>query len=79
MSINPDDLRNLQLNKARYVNILGCDGVNLTDTDNYYARYTASVICNGLVQSSKGPCDLSDKASRPLCASTCVRPQILTS
>lgn len=58
---------------SRYVNYLGCQGANLTDTDDYYARYTTSTICNGLVQSSKDDCNLSDDQSRPLCADTCVR------
>ena len=57
---------------ARYVNYLGCQGANLTDTDEFYARYTTSSICNGLVQSSKSDCNLSDGDSRPLCADTCV-------
>lgn len=58
---------------ARYVNYLGCQGANLTDTNEFYARYTASAACNGLIQSSKSDCDLSDADSRPLCAETCVR------
>lgn len=57
----------------RYVDILGCHGVNLTNTDDYYARYTVSSICNGLVQSSKDDCNLSPENSRPLCADSCVR------
>ncbi|KAE8154500.1 hypothetical protein BDV25DRAFT_109899 [Aspergillus avenaceus] len=55
----------------KYVNYLGCQGANLTDTGDFYARYTTSSICSGLIQSSKNDCDLSDNESRPLCANTC--------
>ncbi|OJJ50804.1 hypothetical protein ASPZODRAFT_56634 [Penicilliopsis zonata CBS 506.65] len=57
--------------KAEYVDLFGCQGVNLTDTADYYARYTTSVICNGIVQSSKSDCHLSTDDSMPLCAATC--------
>lgn len=57
----------------RYQQLLGCSKVNLTDTRDYYARYTTSVICNGIVQNSKTPCGLSNEQSLPLCADTCVR------
>ncbi|KAF4219593.1 hypothetical protein CNMCM8980_004368 [Aspergillus fumigatiaffinis] len=57
--------------KQKYIDYLGCQGVNLTRTNNYYARYTTSAICSGLVQSSKTYCNLSDQQSRPLCADTC--------
>ncbi|PYH98044.1 hypothetical protein BO71DRAFT_406516 [Aspergillus ellipticus CBS 707.79] len=57
--------------KEKYVNYLGCQGANLTDTDDYYARYTTSVLCSSLVQSSKSDCNLSSEDSRPLCADTC--------
>lgn len=56
----------------RYQQLLGCSDVDLSNTTSLYARYTTSVICNGIVQSSKGPCGLSDDHSRPLCADTCV-------
>ncbi|KAF7155480.1 hypothetical protein CNMCM6106_004626 [Aspergillus hiratsukae] len=57
--------------KQKYVDYLGCQGVNLTHTNDYYARYTTSAICSGLVQSSKNDCNLSDQQARPLCADTC--------
>ncbi|KAK1139178.1 hypothetical protein N8T08_001234 [Aspergillus melleus] len=57
--------------KRKYVDYLGCGGANLTDTDGYYARYTTSSICNGIVQSSKNDCNLSSEESRPLCADDC--------
>lgn len=56
----------------RYTSRIGCTAVNLTDTSDYYARYTISVICNGIVQNSKTPCGLTDSQSPPLCATTCV-------
>ncbi|KAL1981125.1 hypothetical protein VTN96DRAFT_3059 [Rasamsonia emersonii] len=57
--------------KEKYQQLLGCSKVNLTDTRDYYARYTTSVICNGIVQNSKTPCGLSNEQSMPLCADTC--------
>lgn len=39
--------------------------------NDYYAQYTTSVICSGLIQSSKDDCDLSDDQSEPLCAESC--------
>ncbi|KAL1999836.1 hypothetical protein VTN02DRAFT_3910 [Thermoascus thermophilus] len=57
--------------KLKYQQLLGCSDVDLGNTTYLYARYTTSVICNGIVQSSKGPCGLSDDQSRPLCADTC--------
>lgn len=39
--------------------------------NNYYAQYTTSVICSGLIQSSKANCTLSSAQSEPLCAETC--------
>lgn len=58
----------------RYEDHLGCKGANLTaDADSFYARYTTSSLCNGLIQSSKDDCNLSDDEARPLCADSCVR------
>lgn len=51
---------------------IGCTAVNLKNTSDYYARYTISVICNGIVQNSRTACGLTDAQSRPLCATTCV-------
>ena len=56
----------------RYQQLLGCNNVNLTNTTSLYARYTTSVICNAIVQNSIQPCSLSNAASTPLCAETCV-------
>ncbi len=58
--------------KTRYQQLLGCNNVNLTNTTNFYARYTTSVICNSIVQNSIKPCSLSSSQSSPLCAESCV-------
>ncbi|KAG2420048.1 hypothetical protein HFD88_004846 [Aspergillus terreus] len=57
--------------QRKYVQYLGCQDANLTNTGDFYARYTTSTICSGLVQSSKNACHLSDQDSRPLCAQSC--------
>ena len=57
---------------SRYEDILGCGNVSLSNTTNYYARYTTSFLCNGIVQNSKTPCNLTDADSQPLCADSCV-------
>ncbi|BCS20221.1 SH3 domain protein [Aspergillus puulaauensis] len=54
----------------KYAVYLGCQG-DLTNTSEYYARYTTSAICSGLVQSSATDCDLSSEQTRPLCAEDC--------
>ncbi|KAL3476081.1 hypothetical protein BJX99DRAFT_146949 [Aspergillus californicus] len=55
----------------KYTVYLGCQGVNTSDASEYYARYTTSTICSGLVQSSQTDCELSDEQSQPLCAQDC--------
>ncbi|KAH8705424.1 SH3 domain protein [Talaromyces proteolyticus] len=57
--------------KTKYGTLLGCSKLNLTDTSKYYARYTTSVICNGIVQNSKDACSPSEAQLTPLCADTC--------
>jgi hypothetical protein len=57
--------------QTKYVNIFGCDNVNLGNTSSYYARYTTSFLCNGIIQNSKTPCGLSSADSQPLCADSC--------
>ncbi|KAF1930709.1 uncharacterized protein M421DRAFT_58048 [Didymella exigua CBS 183.55] len=57
--------------QRQYQNILGCSSLDLSNTTDLYARYTTTVLCNAIVQSSKEPCGLSDAASTPLCASAC--------
>ena len=59
--------------QQRYQNLIGCSAFDLTNSSDYYARYTTSVLCNAIVQNSISPCDLSGDATRPLCANTCVR------
>lgn len=57
--------------QLKYITLFGCSNVDLTNTTAYYARYTTSFICNGIVQNSRQPCALSDQNSRPLCADSC--------
>ncbi|KAJ9667486.1 hypothetical protein H2201_002355 [Coniosporium apollinis] len=59
--------------QQRYEQLIGCDNVNLTNTTDYYARYTTSVICNAIVQNSEVPCGLTIEQMRPLCAQTCAQ------
>lgn len=58
----------------RYDILIGCSAYNASDTTNYYARYTTSVICNAIVQNSIDACALTGTAAAPLCADTCVSP-----
>ncbi|KAI1490582.1 hypothetical protein F5X96DRAFT_678968 [Biscogniauxia mediterranea] len=58
--------------QEKYQNLLGCGNVNLSNPD-LYARFTLSVICNGVVQNSIDDCGLSSEASRPLCADSCAQ------
>ncbi|CAJ2513671.1 Uu.00g017900.m01.CDS01 [Anthostomella pinea] len=58
--------------QEKYQNLLGCGSVDLSDAD-LYARFTISVICNGIVQNSIDNCTLSAEASRPLCADSCAQ------
>ncbi len=67
-----DDREHLTDILSRYQQLLGCGNVNLTNTTNYYARYTTSVICNAIVQNSVKSCSLSKTNARPLCAESCV-------
>lgn len=59
--------------ETKYVDLFGCDNVNLGNTTDYYARYTLSFLCNGIVQNSKQPCNLSTPDSTPLCADSCAQ------
>lgn len=45
--------------------------MNSSALDDYYARYTTSVICSSVIQSSIKDCDLSTADSAPICADTC--------
>ncbi|KAL4807850.1 hypothetical protein BDV18DRAFT_136260 [Aspergillus unguis] len=56
--------------QSKYSTYLGCQG-DLSNSSDYYARYTTSAICSGLVQSSGNDCDLSADQTRPLCADDC--------
>ncbi|RMZ79830.1 hypothetical protein DV737_g3230, partial [Chaetothyriales sp. CBS 132003] len=54
---------------TKYVDLFGCDNVDLSNTSAYYARYTRSFICNSIVQNSKEPC--GETSPTPLCADSC--------
>ncbi|RWA12640.1 hypothetical protein EKO27_g2475 [Xylaria grammica] len=56
--------------RRQYQTLLGCGAVNLSDND-LYARFSTSVLCNGIVQNSIPFCEMSDDAKRPLCAPDC--------
>lgn len=45
----------------------------MANTTSYYARYTTSVLCNGIVQNSINPCGLRGGATKPLCADSCAQ------
>ncbi|EAT85493.2 hypothetical protein HBI56_134680 [Parastagonospora nodorum] len=57
--------------QRQYQNILGCSSVNLTNTTALYARYTTTVLCNAIVQSSRQSCGSSGSNATPLCAGAC--------
>lgn len=57
--------------QSKFVNLFGCGNINLSNTTDYYARYTTSFLCNGIIQNSRQPCGLSEQDSRPLCADSC--------
>ncbi|KAN0091904.1 hypothetical protein V8E51_017751 [Hyaloscypha variabilis] len=57
--------------QLKYETLFGCGNILLSNTTNLYARYTTSVICNGIIQNSKEPCNLTAADSRPVCANTC--------
>lgn len=70
-----DDTSSSNLMSYRYETLFGCSGINLdnsTMTSNLYARFTTTVICNGVVQNSISRCNLSASESHPVCADTCV-------
>ncbi|KAJ6112942.1 hypothetical protein N7512_008266 [Penicillium capsulatum] len=59
-----------QLNQF-YADLLGCQGLNTSALNDYYAQYTTSVICSSLIQNSISDCSLSGKQAEPLCAESC--------
>ncbi|KAI1113434.1 hypothetical protein F5Y14DRAFT_209811 [Nemania sp. NC0429] len=58
--------------QRQYQTLLGCGPVDLSK-DDLYARFTMSVLCNGIIQNSIPYCKMSDEAKRPLCASDCAQ------
>ncbi|KAL2019288.1 hypothetical protein VTK56DRAFT_9755 [Thermocarpiscus australiensis] len=59
--------------REQYANLLGCGGIDFTNTSDLYARFTTTVICNALIQNSIQSCGLSAQNSRPVCADTCAQ------
>ncbi|KAI0406214.1 hypothetical protein F4802DRAFT_606457 [Xylaria palmicola] len=58
--------------QRQYQTLLGCGAIDLSN-DDLYARFTTSVLCNGIVQNSISYCEMSDSAKRPLCAPDCAQ------
>ncbi|TGJ83765.1 hypothetical protein E0Z10_g5003 [Xylaria hypoxylon] len=56
--------------QRQYQTLLGCGPVDLSK-DDLYARFSMSVLCNGIVQNSIPFCEMSDDAKQPLCATDC--------
>ncbi|KAK4155032.1 hypothetical protein C8A00DRAFT_32211 [Chaetomidium leptoderma] len=57
--------------REKYSVLLGCGGIDYSNTSDIYARFTTSVICNAIIQNSIEPCSLGPVESRPLCADAC--------
>ncbi|KAJ2998695.1 hypothetical protein NUW58_g241 [Xylaria curta] len=56
--------------RRQYQTLLGCGAVDLSNED-LYARFSMSVLCNGIVQNSISFCKMSENAQRPLCSTDC--------
>ncbi|GAP86388.1 putative SH3 domain-containing protein [Rosellinia necatrix] len=56
--------------QRQYQTLLGCGAVDVSNED-LYARFSISVLCNGIVQNSIPYCTMPDDAKRPLCAADC--------
>ncbi|CAI7611227.1 unnamed protein product [Penicillium glandicola] len=56
---------------SKYEDLLGCQGLNSSALNDYYAQYTISVLCSSVVQSSISNCNLSTADSLPICVDTC--------
>ncbi|KAK4210742.1 Carcinoembryonic antigen-related cell adhesion molecule 1 [Rhypophila decipiens] len=59
--------------QEKYQTILGCGGIDLTNTTELYARFSTTVICNAIIQQSIDKCSLRPENSRPVCAETCAQ------
>ncbi|KAK6331739.1 hypothetical protein TWF718_002281 [Orbilia javanica] len=58
--------------QTKYQDLLGCSGLNLSDTSDLYARFTTSVLCNRMVQEAQGSCR-SENGPVVLCADSCAQ------
>lgn len=59
--------------QLKYTDLFGCDNVNLSNTTEYYARYTTTFLCNAIVQNSRQPCGVNGPNDMPLCADSCAQ------
>ncbi|KAK4223773.1 Carcinoembryonic antigen-related cell adhesion molecule 1 [Podospora fimiseda] len=57
--------------REKYQTLIGCSGINLSNTTEHYARFTTTVMCNTIVQESINACSLAPQDSRPVCADSC--------
>lgn len=56
---------------SKFTDVFGCDNIDLANTSSYYPRYTASFLCNAMVQITGASCGLSGDQLRPLCVDSC--------
>ncbi|KAF3934355.1 hypothetical protein ABW19_dt0201073 [Dactylella cylindrospora] len=59
--------------QSKYQDVLGCSGLNLSNTSNLYARFTTSVLCNAMVQEAQSSCGQGTSGAAPLCADSCAQ------
>ncbi|QSL65976.1 hypothetical protein MERGE_003113 [Pneumocystis wakefieldiae] len=57
--------------KNKYVNFYGCSMEDILDANNFYARFTKTILCASVIQESIVACNLTAADSRPVCADTC--------
>ncbi|KAG4306419.1 hypothetical protein PORY_000407 [Pneumocystis oryctolagi] len=56
---------------GKYGNYYKCLTENILNIDDFYARYTRTVLCASIVQESIIACNLTAADSPPICADTC--------
>jgi len=47
--------------RKKYQETMDCQGINLMNTSDLYARFTQTVLCAQMVQESIQPCGLSQQ------------------
>ncbi|KAF3915257.1 hypothetical protein ABW20_dc0110623 [Dactylellina cionopaga] len=72
-----------QYAQSKYQDLLGCVGLNFSDTSDLYARFTTSILCNRMVQDGQQTCVKDNGETQALCADSCaqfaISEQIITS